>query len=147
MIECRNPLDEAGDELAEGPSGEDVLHFYVAKKDILVNERSVATLTDWYKSRGYKVESINYIEDYQSKTGRRGIETKVHQYDSEGKYPEVEIWRFRFPVDDVLFIASVEYPYGDDRSGVSNDWQRILWNFQLDEDGPLYENQGDEASE
>ena len=57
-----------------------------------------------------------------------------------------KMWLDANLVDDVLFIAHVDYPYGDDRSGILSDWQRILWNFQLDEDGPLYPGQGEGES-
>ena len=40
---------------------------------------------------------------------------------------------------DVLFIAHVDYEYGADRSGINSDWERIMWNFQFAEDGPLFE--------
>jgi hypothetical protein len=44
-----------------------------------------------------------------------------------------------FPKDDVVFIAHVDYAFGDDRSGINSDWERILWNFQFAEDGPLFQ--------
>ena len=31
------------------------------------------------------------------------------------------------------------YEFGADRSGINSDWERILWNFQFQEDGKLFE--------
>ena len=83
--------------------------------------------------------------EYMNKPGRRGILSEYHTMDVGSGYPDREVRRFMFPKGDVIFIASVDFPYGDDRSGINSDWQRILWNFQFDEDGPLYEGQGDEG--
>ncbi len=142
VIECTSSGGET-DEYAED-SVDSTLRIYAGEKDLIINERGVAILKAEYEQQGVRVDSIMYIEDYQGKPGRRGIESKVHLMDSEGKYPETEIQRFRFPVGDIVFVAEVSYPYGDDRSGIANDWQRILWNFQLDEDGSLYPDQGEE---
>lgn len=144
VIECSAPSGET-DEYSDDPAGDSTLRIYVGEKDLIINERGVAILKAELQQQGLRVDSIMYIEDYQGKVGRRGIESKVHVMDAEGKYPELEIQRFRFPVQDVLFVAEVAYPYGDDRSGINNDWQRILWNFQLDEDGSLYPDADPEA--
>lgn len=142
VIECR-ATNQEDDEFSDSGIDE-VITIYAAPKDnLIINERGVAMLKADYQQRGYQVESIIYIEDYQGKSGRRGIESKVQVMDAEGKYPEKEIQRLRFPEGDVVFIAEVEYPYGDDRSGIANDWQRILWNFQMDEDGPLFPDSGE----
>jgi hypothetical protein len=147
VIRCETAYgseDELSDEAPEV-----TLTVYVAERDprLMINERGVQTLESMYIQNGYEVANVMYIEDYQSKAGRRGIESIVHQMDAENRYPEREIQRFRFPAGDVIFIAEIDYPYGDDRSGIANDWQRILWNFQLDEDGPLYPDAGGEGEE
>jgi hypothetical protein len=136
VIKC-NSTYGGGDELSEERS-DVVLTIFAGEKKTIINERGVAILKQEYIQKGYKVDEIIYIEDYQGKTGRRGIQSQLHLMDAEGKYPEREIQRFRFPVGDIVFVAQVDYPYGDDRSGIDSDWQRILWNFQLDEDGSLY---------
>ena len=122
--------DESGGEA----SFSSPIRIYVAKKDMVINERAVETFRTKYKHEGWTVDDIGYISNYQNKDGRTGIEMRVHQ--SEGE----EILRFIFPVDDVMFIVQVEYPQGADRSGMAQDWQRIVWCFQLDEHGPLYPN-------
>lgn len=150
VIRCDSRSSDEEDEYGLGGDEEDEslsMTIYAAKKDRAINERTVTILETEYNQAGFVVDSIGYIEDYQSKDGRRGIETKIHILDSDNRYPTREIMRFMFPVDDVLFIAHVDYPYGDDRSGILSDWQRILWNFQLDEDGPLYPGQGEGQSE
>ena len=138
VITCMSTYggDELDDERADV-----ALTIYAGEKKTIINERGVAILKAEYVQQGYKVDEIIYIEDYQGKRGRRGIQSVLHVMDADGKYPEREIQRFRFPVGDIVFVAQVDYPYGDDRSGIESDWQRILWNFQLDEDGPLYPDQ------
>ena len=135
VITCTSTY--GGDELDEERS-DVALTIYAGEKKTIINERGVAILKQQYVQEGYEVDEIIYIEDYQGKRGRRGIQSILHVMDADNKYPEREIQRFRFPVGDMVFVAQVDYPYGDDRSGIESDWQRILWNFQLDEDGSLY---------
>lgn len=131
--------DEGG---ASGAVGTSDMTIYVTdKSDMIISERSVESYKLQYQNAGYKVVDVGYHDEYLAKPGRRGIEIVVQTIDSETGYPDREIRRFMFPKDDVVFIAQVEYGYGDDRSGIDSDWQRILWGFQLAEDGPLYDVQ------
>lgn len=140
VIRCTAVSDPDADELDES-SETLVLTIYATEKDVIVNERSVPTFEEQYRSKGYQVETVDYYDEYMSKPGRRGILSEYHTLDGESGYPDREVRRFMFPKGDVLFIAAVDFPYGDDRSGINSDWQRILWNFQFDEDGPLYAGQ------
>ena len=36
-----------------------------------------------------------------------------------------------FPREDVVFIAKMDYPFGETRS-VDQDWQYIMWNFDFE---------------
>jgi hypothetical protein len=117
----------------------DMTIYVTDKSDQIINERSVESYKLQYQNAGFKVVDIGYHDEYLAKPGRRGIEAIVQTIDSETGYPDREIRRFMFPKEDVVFIAQIEYGYGDDRSGIDSDWQRILWGFQFVEDGPLYE--------
>ncbi len=148
VITCSSPTDRGGDEDEEDEFDDEEeegstpveLTFYVTPKaDMLISERAVESYKLQYQNAGFKVADITYHDEYLAKPGRRGIEVIVQTIDSETGYPDREIRRFMFPKDDVLFIVHIDYPYGDDRSGIDSDWQRILWNFQFVEDGPLFE--------
>ncbi|PRQ03528.1 hypothetical protein ENSA5_15580 [Enhygromyxa salina] len=130
---------EEGDD--EDDYGDDrVLTIYVTdKSDMIINERATASYKLQYEQAGFEVESLNYFDEYLAKPGRRGIEVVAHTVDSDSGYPDREIRRFMFPKGDVVFIAHVDYPFGQDRSGINSDWERILWNFQFAEDGALFE--------
>ena len=129
IIRCDTAAGGEEDEFAEESEGLQ-LTFYATKKTSVINERAVETFRARFQNAGYVVDDINFIEDYMGKEGRRGIEAQVHLMDSSTGYPSREIRRFMFPKGDVLFIAHIDYPYGDDRSGINSDWQRILWNFE-----------------
>lgn len=130
---------EEDDEESSGSAATTDMTIYVTdKSDQIINERSVESYRLQYQNAGFKVVDIGYHDEYMAKPGRRGIEAIVQTIDSETGYPDREIRRFMFPVNDVVFIAHIDYAYGDDRSGIDSDWQRILWGFQLAEDGPLY---------
>jgi hypothetical protein len=117
-----------------------VLTIYVAEKgDTLISERSTASHQLEYEQAGFVVDSLNYFDEYLAKPGRRGIEVIAHTVDKSTGYPLREIRRFTFPKDDVIFIVHVDYEYGADRSGINSDWERIVWSFQFQEDGPLFE--------
>jgi hypothetical protein len=117
-----------------------VLTIYVAEKgDTLISERSTASHQLQYEQAGFVVDSLNYFDEYLAKPGRRGIEVVAHTVDKGTGYPLREIRRFMFPKDDVMFIVHVDYEYGADRSGINSDWERIVWSFQFQEDGPLFE--------
>ena len=133
IVRCaRSEQDDSGEPIA--------LTFYLAAKDMLINERSVATLENQLTGQGFKVEEAAYYDEYLSKPGRRGIFVEFHTLDDDG-FPINEIRRFMFPKDDVIFIVETEFPFSNDRSGINRDWQRINWSFQLDEDGPLYSDE------
>ncbi len=141
VIRCTEEDDPDQDELAEDAETLN-LTIYATTKDTVVNERAVAIFEEKYRQMGYEVETVDYYDEYMNKPGRRGILAEYHTIDRESGYPDREVRRFMFPKGDVLFIASVDFPYGDDRSGINADWQRILWNFQFAEDGPLFGDQG-----
>ncbi len=129
---------EESDDEGGGGGAVDMTIFITDKSDMIINERSVESYKLQYQNAGFKVVDIGYHDEYLAKPGRRGIEVIVQTIDSETGYPDREIRRFMFPKDDVVFIAHVDYPFGEDRSGIDSDWQRILWGFQFVEDGPLY---------
>lgn len=141
VIRCTSPDAESSDDLdEEEDSGTRELTIYASEKgDTLINERSTVSMKVQYEQAGFQVQSINYFDEYLAKPGRRGIEIIAQTIDSETGYPKREIRRFLFPKDDVLFIIQVDYDYGADRSGINSDWERIVWNFQLAEDGPLFQ--------
>jgi hypothetical protein len=148
VIRCSSPFEdssddddwESEDDEDSDDGGSRVLTIFVTdKSDMIINERSTASYQLQYEQAGFEVGSLNYFDEYLSKPGRRGIEVVAHTVDSDSGYPDQEIRRFMFPQDDVVFIAHVDYPYGQDRSGINSDWERILWNLQFDEDGPLFE--------
>lgn len=144
VITCTSPFGDDDEEDWESDEedeeyGAELTIYAVPKEGMLISERATTSYETQYRSAGFDVDEIQYFDEYLSKPGRRGIEILVHTLDSETGYPEREIRRFLFPVGDVVFIAHIDYPYGDDRSGINSDWERILWNFQLDEDGPLFD--------
>jgi len=139
VIRCTEADNPDEDELAEDTETL-TLTIYVAPKTTIINERAVATFEEKYREMGYQVETVDYYDEYMNKPGRRGILSEYHTMDKSSGYPDREVRRFLFPKGDVIFIASVDFPYGDDRSGINADWQRILWNFQFAEDGPLFGN-------
>lgn len=149
VIRCTSPFESSSDDSDSWDSesdddddygGSKQMTIYAAEKgSMLINERSTVSLKTEYEQAGFQVQSINYFDDYLTKPGRRGIEIIAQTVDSSTGYPDREIRRFIFPKDDVLFIFHVDYAYGDDRSGINSDWERIVWNFQLAEDGPLFQ--------
>lgn len=148
VVRCSSPFESGSSDDDEwdsededsDDSGERVLTIFVTdKSNMIINERSTASYQLQYEQAGFEVDSLNYFDEYLSKPGRRGIEVIAHTLDSDSGYPDQEIRRFMFPVGDVVFIAHVDYPYGQDRSGINSDWERVLWNLQLAEDGPLFE--------
>lgn len=144
VIRCTSSSgdDEEEDEWAdeEDLSVPRELTIYVTdKSDMIINERATASYTLQYEQAGFEVTRVDYHDEYLAKPGRRGIEVLVHTVDEDSGYPEREIRRFMFPKGDVVFIAHIDYPYGDDRSGINSDWERIMWNFQFQEDGALFD--------
>lgn len=146
VIRCTSPFgesdedDEWADEDESSSDNTRILTIFVTERaDMLINERATASLRVQYEQAGFQVEAIDYYDEYLSKEGRRGIEVRAQTIDTSTGYPDREIRRFMFPKDDVVFIGHIDYPYGADRSGINRDWERILWNFQYAEDGPLFQ--------
>lgn len=117
----------AEDEYAEDGAEPIDLTFFVTKKGRPLDERAVTWFENQYKQAGLHVDEISYQGDYQKKTG---IYAKLHIMDSSTGTPTREIIQFMFPKDDVVFIAKMEYPFGESRS-VDADWKYLLWNFNL----------------
>jgi hypothetical protein len=116
------------------------LTIYAAPKgDTIINERSTVSMKTQYEQSGLQIREINYFDEYLAKPGRRGIEVIAQVIDSETGYAQREIRRFMFPKDDVLFIIHVDYAAEYETSGINSDWERIVWNFQFAEDGPLFQ--------
>jgi hypothetical protein len=149
VIRCTSPYDEGSseddweseeEEEDDGGGGGGELTIYVTEKgDQLISERATASYKLQYEEAGFQVQTLDYYDEYLAKPGRRGIEVIAQTIDSETGYPEREIRRFMFPKDDVLFIVHIDYGFGDDRSGINSDWERIVWNFQFAEDGALFQ--------
>mgnify|MGYP006921739875 CR=1 FL=1 len=59
----------------------------------------------------------------------------------DGGEPTREIVQFMFPREDVVFIARMEYPFGETRS-VDADWQAMSEGQRLDECFPAYHGIG-----
>ncbi len=119
-----DPFAEEESEDASGAEQIDVTVF-VTKKTRPIDERSVTWFKNKYKQAGLSVDEIAYQSDYHKKAG---IYTRLHVMDSSTNTPTREIVQFMFPRNDVVFIARMEYPFGDSRS-MDKDWQYILWNF------------------
>ncbi len=117
------------------------LTFFVSKDDRVINERAVPTYKNELKAAGFDIDSVEFYDAYNNKPGRRGIEVKVRKVSEENQYEGREIQQLIFPKGDVHFIAHIDVAMGANRAGINGDWGRILWNFQLDEDGPLHEGQ------
>lgn len=114
-----------GDELGDG--GDQIaMTFYLAKKERPIDERSVAFFENELREKGYKIDDIAFNDSYHDK---RGIYFKFQEVD-ENETPTREIVRFMFPYDDVVFIAAMEYPFGDSRS-INTDWSAIMWYFKF----------------
>ncbi|MCA9704384.1 MAG: hypothetical protein KDK70_00885 [Myxococcales bacterium] len=104
------------------------LTFYVTKKTRPIDERAVSWFEGQFKQAGLDVSDISYQHEYHKKAG---IYAKLHVVDGNGE-PEREIVQFMFPRDDVVFIAKMEYPFGETRS-VEQDWQYLMWNFDFEQ--------------
>jgi len=116
----------ADDEAAAAGAEPINLTFYVTKKTRPIDERAVTWFEGQFKQAGLGVDEISYQHEYHKKAG---IYAKLHVLDSNGE-PEREIIQFMFPREDVVFIARMDYPFGETRS-VEQDWQYILWNFDF----------------
>ncbi len=103
------------------------LTIYVTKKTRPIDERAVSWFEGQFKQAGLDVNEISYQHEYNKKAG---IYAKLYILDGNGE-PEREIVQFMFPREDVVFIAKMEYPFGETRS-VEQDWQYIMWNFDFE---------------
>lgn len=117
----------ADDEAADAGAEPIELTFYVTKKTRPIDERAVTWFEGQFKQAGLGVSDISYQHEYHKKAG---IYAKLHVIDGSTGEPEREIVQFMFPRQDVVFIARMEYPFGETRS-VDQDWQYILWNFDF----------------
>ena len=120
--------DPFAEEEYEDQSGAESLELtiFVTDKTRPIDERSVTWFKNKYKQAGLSVDEIAYQSDYQKKAG---IFTRLHVMDDATNTPTREIQQFMFPRDNVVFIARMEYPFGETRS-VNKDWEYILWNFE-----------------
>ncbi len=116
------------DGLGDAPSDSDAiaLTFYLAPKGRPIDERAVAFYNNSYKEAGLKVEELAFNDDYFYKTG---IFAKLQVMDESGTNAVREIQQFMWPVNDVVFIARMEYPYGDSRA-IQQDWKAIMPYFK-----------------
>jgi hypothetical protein len=118
----------AGEDAEEASGVEEIaVTFYVTQKTRPLDERAVSWFENQFKQSGLGVDEISYQHEFQKKAG---IYAKLHVVDSDGTAPEREIIQFMFPRRDVVFIARMEYPFGEKRS-VDQDWKYILWNFEF----------------
>jgi hypothetical protein len=146
VIRCTSPFgneesedDFESEEEDDESSGDLTLTIYATEKgDMVINERSVVSMKVQYEQAGFQVEEINYFDDYLNKPGRRGIEIRAQTVDSETGYPKRVLRRFLFPKDDVLFIFHIDYDISANTGSINSDWEAIVWQFQLQEDGPLF---------
>ncbi len=122
--EEEDPFAEEEYEDASGAEAID-LTFYVTKKTRPLDERSVTWFKNKYKQAGLTVDELAYQSDYHKKAG---IFARLHVMDSSTNTPTREIVQFMFPRHDVVFVARMEYPFGETRS-VAKDWDYIMWNF------------------
>ena len=118
----------AREDLEEATGVETIdLTVFVTHRTRPLDERAIAWFENMYKQNGFAVDEISFQHDYQKKSG---IYTKLHIIDPNTGTPTREIVQFMFPREDVVFIARMEYPFGETRS-VEQDWKYILWNFDL----------------
>lgn len=123
FFESNDSYDEYDDNAAE----EIDVTFFATHKTRPMDERTVTWFENQYKQQGLDVEEISYQHDYNKK---EGIYFKLHVMDRETNTPTREIIQFMFPRGDVIFIARMEYPFGESRS-VDTDWNKLLWAFDL----------------
>ncbi|MEM9460745.1 MAG: hypothetical protein AAGF11_41660 [Myxococcota bacterium] len=118
----------ADDDAADAGAEPIELTFYITKKTRPIDERAVTWFEGQFKQAGLDVSDISYQHEYQKKSG---IYAKLHIVDGSTGEPEREIVQFMFPREDVVFIAKMDYPFGETRS-VDQDWQYLMWNFDFE---------------
>ena len=128
ILACSSVTDPDASEFDEGQPEQISIKFYATKKTRPLDERTVTWFENQYKQAGFRVDDISYQHSFQNKAG---IYAKLQVVDKSSGLPTREILQFMFPRRDVVFIARVEYPFGDSRS-IETDWKYILWNFELD---------------
>ncbi|MEZ4383893.1 MAG: hypothetical protein R3A79_21350 [Nannocystaceae bacterium] len=133
VFRCASPdfSGAGGDDLDEGSTGGAneplAMTFYVTSKDRPLDERSVAYFENQLKTAGYSVDEVAYNDSYHDK---RGIYFKYQERNADGDASR-EIVEFMFPYEDVVFVAHMDYPFGDTRS-VNADWSAIMWYFKFE---------------
>jgi hypothetical protein len=125
--------EEDAADAAEADGSEQIsITFYVTHKTRPLDERAVSWFENQYKQAGLEVQELSFQHDFQKKSG---IYARLHVMDASTGNPTREIVQFLFPRNDVVFIARMEYPFGETRS-VDTDWKYILWNFDFEEASP-----------
>lgn len=117
----------AEDEWAEDGAEPIDVTFYVTERGRTLDERAVTWFKSQYTQAGLDVDELSYQGDFQKKSG---IYAKLHVMDNSTGTPTREIIQFMFPSNGVVFIARMEYPFGETRS-VDQDWKYLLWNFEV----------------
>jgi hypothetical protein len=119
------------DEYAEPEAGAELISmtFSLTEKSRPLDERTVGWFENQYKEAGFEVDDLSFQHDYQNKSG---IYAKLQMLDNSGS-PTREVLQYMFPKRDVVFIARIEYAFGDARA-IQNDWKYLLWNFDIDPD-------------
>lgn len=103
------------------------LTFYLAPKERPVDERAVAFYRNQYQEAGLNIEDLSFNDGYFDKTG---IYAKLQVMDESGTNAVREIQQFMFPYGDVMYIARMEYPFGDTRA-IAQDWKAIMPYFRV----------------
>lgn len=133
VISCASggAVTSADEDLGASASSSDsepiALTFYLAPKERPVDERAVAYYRNVYQEAGLNIEDLAFNDGYFDKTG---IYAKLHVMDESGQNAIREIQQFMFPYGDVLFIARMEYPFGDTRA-IAQDWKSIMPYFKV----------------
>lgn len=125
--------EDSGDSWEEGADDssyteEIALTFYIAPKDRPIDERSVAYFRNTYQGEGIEVRELSFNDDYHDK---RGIYSELVVPSGDDETPATEIIQFLFPMGDVIFVARMEYPFGDTRA-VTADWKAMMWYFKVE---------------
>jgi len=130
VASCSSTGTTASDEDLGASSSSDsemiALTFYLAPKERPVDERAVAFYRNEYQEAGLSIEDLSFNDDYFDKTG---IYAKLQVMDDSGNAVR-EIQQFMFPYGDVLYVARMEYPYGDTRA-IQQDWKAIMPYFRV----------------
>lgn len=130
VVTCSSAGTSSADEDLGASASSDsemiALNFYLAPKERPVDERAVAYFRNQYQEAGLAIEDLSFNDDYFDKTG---IYAKLQITDESGNATR-EIQQFMFPYGDVLYIARMEYPYGDTRA-IQQDWKAIMPYFRV----------------